>query len=97
MMNIHTLDGASDFISSLTREEDVKITTQVKAIAENKTGDLVIKTLKGKVKELIISEYRIVFFIKNGAVFLVDGFRKKSQKTPKRIIERAERIYLTIN
>lgn len=95
-MNIYTLDRVSDFISSLTQEDDVRITTQVKAIAENKTGDVIIKTLKGKVKELIINEYRIVFFIKNGTVYLVDGFKKKSQKTPKRIIERAERIHLTI-
>jgi len=51
------------------------------------------KKLRGKIKELIVGDYRAVFFVQNNSVFVTSIFRKKSKKTPVREIEYAEKIY----
>ena len=51
----------------------------------------------GKVKEIIVKQYRVVFFTIGTTGYVVDVFKKQSRKTPKRIIERAERIYRSMS
>ena len=92
-MNIQTLDAASDFIDSLSIEDRTKIKASLQSVILNQTAGLIIKTLKGKIKELIVNQYRIVFFIWGNTCYVVDMFKKQSAKTPKRIIDRAEKIY----
>lgn len=96
-MNIQILDDVSDFLAKLSREDDAKIAAHLKSLAINQTEGLTIKPLKGKIKELVVKQYRIVFFRINNTGYVVDAFRKQSKKTPKRIIERAEKIYRDIN
>ncbi|MBI4085721.1 MAG: type II toxin-antitoxin system RelE/ParE family toxin [Candidatus Liptonbacteria bacterium] len=96
-MNIQILSNVSKFLEGLSREDDAKIAAHLKSLAMDQTDGLAIKPLKGKIKELIVRQYRIVFFKIGDSGYVVDVFRKQSKKTPKRTIERAERIYRDIN
>lgn len=55
-----------------------------------------IKTLRGPIKELIVKQYRMLFFTLGYTIYFVRVFRKKSKKTPRKEIEYAERIYKLI-
>lgn len=85
-----------NFINSLPDEDSAKILGQFRALEKGWTETLNIKTLKGRIRELIVHDYRIVFFAIKQRIYVVDGFRKKSQKTPPRIIARAEEIHRLI-
>ena len=62
----------------------------------DRTEFLDIKQLSGKIRELIVRQYRLVFFRKEEIIYVIDIFKKQSQKTPRRIIERAERLYQSL-
>ncbi len=96
-MKIQVLDDTSDFLSTLSKEDRAKIDGQLASLASRQTEGLVIKSLKGKIQELIVRQYRIVFFRIADIGYVVDIFRKKSKKTPKRNLERAEKIYRSLN
>lgn len=96
-MRIVILDDVLDFLKSLSREEDAKIMAHLKSLELNQTEGLIIKPLKRKVKELIVKQNRIVFFRIGDTGYVVDAFKKQSKKTPERIIERAEKIYRSID
>lgn len=51
------------------------------------------KKLKGVVRELVVGDYRFVFFIKGSIIYFTSAFRKKTAKTPKKEIELAEKYY----
>ncbi|MDO8469798.1 MAG: type II toxin-antitoxin system RelE/ParE family toxin [bacterium] len=95
-MNIRILDDTSDFLERIPEDDTAKIIAHLKSLQENRTEGLLIKPLKGKIREMVVKQYRIVFFFVGSTGYVVDAFRKKSQKTPKRIIERAEKIYKDI-
>ena len=86
------LDNAYDFIDQLSEPDKAKILANIK-IMETDLGVVRIKLLGNHIRELIVKKYRLLFFIKNNTIFFIDGFIKKSQKTPKREIEKAENIY----
>jgi|SRR3989338_9742639 len=96
-MKIHILDAVSKFLDSIPVEDSAKITAHLKSFQENRTESLIVKPLKGKIKEIVVRQYRIIFFIKGTAGYVVDAFRKQSAKTPKRVIERVEKIYKGIS
>ncbi len=81
------------FLDGIADEDSAKIYAHLKSLEENHTEGLRVKQLKGKIKEIIIKQYRIVFFKKMNAIYIIDAFKKQTQKTPKRVIERAEKIY----
>jgi len=87
------LREAAQFIDGLPDENSAKIVIQLENLGAGRTETLNMKTLKGKIRELVVDEYRLVFFIISERIYIVDAFRKKSQKTPLRIITRAEKIY----
>lgn len=97
MPNIQLFGDVTDFINNLPDNISAKILAHLKSLEMNLTEALAIKTLKGKIKELIVKQYRIVFFQENGIIYVVDIFKKQSRKTPKGIIERAEEIYRILN
>ena len=89
------LDEASEFIDSIPDKPKAKVLAALKTMETN--FDLVYtKTLRGPIRELIVQKYRIIFFVKEGTIYVVFGFIKKSQKTPLREIKNAERIYKII-
>ena len=51
------------------------------------------KKLKGVIRELIIGNYRLIFFIKDNIIYFTSAFRKKSAKTPTKEIKQAEKYY----
>src|SRR3989338_9999628 len=51
------------------------------------------KKLKGLIRELIVGNYCLIFFIKDNTIYFTSVFRKKSAKTPTKEIKRAEKYY----
>lgn len=91
------LEEVKDFIDSLPEKDRVKITSEVEALCNSYFGVLYIKTLRGKIKELIVGRYRIIFFIEICIIYLIRIFLKKTKKAPISEIEYAEKIYKIIN
>ncbi|MBI2623625.1 MAG: type II toxin-antitoxin system RelE/ParE family toxin [Candidatus Liptonbacteria bacterium] len=95
-MLLKILRDASNFIETLSDTDAAKILAHLNSLEHKRLEALQIKTLHKKIKELIVFPYRIVFFEIDGLAYVTDIFRKKSQKTPPRIIERAVKIYQSI-
>ncbi len=89
-------DDVTNFLDTIPESDAAKILAHLKALQENQTEGLFIKPLKGKIKEIVIRQYRIIFFEKGTRRYAVDAFKKQSKKTPQRIINRAEKIYKSI-
>ncbi|PIQ68997.1 MAG: hypothetical protein COV91_01220 [Candidatus Taylorbacteria bacterium CG11_big_fil_rev_8_21_14_0_20_46_11] len=86
-------NSVTNFLHQLPQKDCAKIEKNVRVMRE---GDLLsprTKTLRGPIKELIVKEYRLLFFIHEHTIYFVRAFRKKSMKTPPKEIEYAERIY----
>jgi phage-related protein len=90
-MKAHLLSTVLKTLESIPTEEQARIIAHVKTLEEN-PKDLVVKKLKGKIQELIVRQYRIVFCIKDTDIYVIDLFKKQSKKTPKRVIEHAVQI-----
>jgi phage-related protein len=95
-MNIQIFKDVLDFLNKISKDDKAKISAHLKSLQENHTEGLIIKPLKGRIKEIVVRQYRIVLFEIGATGYVVDAFRKQSDKTPKRIIERAEKIYRDI-
>ncbi len=96
-MSIRVFEDVSDFLKRIPEDDAARILAHLKSFQENCVEGLFIKTLRGKIKEIVVKNYRIVFFSIGSTGYIVDAFRKKSQKTPKRIIEQAENIYKNLD
>lgn len=89
-------------IEDLSKKKDknsrinfAKITDYIQALMEHGTqlGEPYIKHLKGRIWELRPLRNRILFFGYDGnRIVLLSHFIKKTQKTPQREIEKAERL-----
>ena len=95
-MNLQILGTFTKFLDGLSAGDSGKIYAHLKSLERDQTEGLTIKPLKGKIQEIVVKQYRIVFFRIGATGYVVDAFRKQSKKTPKRIIERAEKIYRDI-
>ncbi|MEK7137905.1 MAG: type II toxin-antitoxin system RelE/ParE family toxin [Patescibacteria group bacterium] len=82
---------AKDFVNSIPIADRARITAQVNTMLEGKK--VYTKQLKGRVRELIVGPYRMIYFTKNLNIYFVNGFRKKGQKTPTKEIAMAEKLY----
>lgn len=83
----------TEFVDGLTHADKAKVTASIKIMEMGGFDSVYIKTLKGAIKELIVKNYRLVFFIHEHTIYLVSAFVKKTQKTPPREINNAEKIY----
>lgn len=92
-MKLHALREADELIDTLPKDDVAKILTAFGLLAANRSAELKIKQLRGRIKELVIKQYRIIFFREKLTIYVIDIFRKQSKKTPQRIIQRAEKIY----
>ena len=86
-------DAATNFLQTLQPNEQAKIRSAADMMRSGDFRSVHIKTLHGPIRELIVQEYRVVFFIKNDVIHFVSAFRKKSAKTPHKEIQRAVHIY----
>lgn len=74
-----------------------KIYAQITQLGNGNSESLFIKHLSGKIMELIVKNYRFVFFTKTDLVYFVSAFIKKTNKTPKQEIDLAKKIYQVFN
>lgn len=81
------------FIDKLPNGDSSKLLAHLSFLESGKTEMLSIKTLRKKIKEIIVAQYRIVYFIIDDIIYVVDAFRKKTQKTPLPVIEQADKLY----
>jgi len=96
MENLHrvaVLDLVNDFINGLPRAVRAKIFGSIEKMKGEDWSSLYIKTLKGPLRELIVKQYRMIFFMSENVLYVVHAFQKKTAKTPSQEIEWAERIY----
>ena len=93
MKKLIILRKVSDFIEKMPDTDSGKLLAHLKFLELDKPEVLLIKTLRKKIKEIIIAQYRIIFFVIHDTIYVVDAFRKKSQKTPISVIRQAEKIY----
>jgi phage-related protein len=61
-------------------------------MAEGDFDSVSTKQLKGPIRELISGNHRISYFLEGSLLCFVRGFPKKTNKTPKKEIEFAEKI-----
>ena|SRR3989344_6126167 len=92
-MEIHIPDAVGDFIENLPKEDRSKIHASIDVLREDRIEELLIKKLKDKVKEIVVKQFRIIFFQIGSVAYIADVYKKQSKKTPPRIIKRAEKIY----
>lgn len=90
----YTLRETEDFLTNLPQKEETKIRASFRVMESGDFKSPHIKTLRGPIKELIVSNYRFIFFIfPDYTIYFTSGFRKKSRKTPPKEIDKAEHVY----
>jgi len=90
------LDKVKEFIQRLTPVDQAKVAANIDVMRLGRFSSVYIKTLKGAIKELIVKNYRFIFFIEKHIIYFVGAFIKKTQKAPRREIENAEKIHKII-
>lgn len=90
------LEKVKDFISHLSLEDRAKIAGQIEMMSSGTFNSVYVKTLRKPIKELIANKYRFLFFIKEPNIYFILAFTKKTQKTPKQYIQKAQQLYKTI-
>ncbi len=89
-------DSVKDFFNELSSKDRAKVEGNVNVMQNGDLRSPRTKTLRGPIKELIVKDYRILFFIHEHIIYFVRAFRKKSMKTPRKEIEYVEQIYKLI-
>lgn len=92
-LEIYVFEDANAYILALGDTDRAKILAHINLMSEGDYAVLRTKQLSGPVRELIVKQHRIVYFEKQGSLYFVDGFRKKSAKTPKYIIDHAKQLH----
>jgi phage-related protein len=95
-LKVIILETVELFREKLLEQDKAKLNGSITAIRYGNFNTIYIKTLKWNIKELRIKKIRLIFFIKDETVYFVDIFIKKTNKTPKQEIEKAEKIYKLI-
>lgn len=96
IFRLYVLHEAEDFIKCLEESEQFKVLTAMAAVTKGQFNAIHTKTLRNKIKELIVKRYRFTFFIEDGCVYFVRGFIKKTGKTPPQEIEYAQKQHLEV-
>ena len=93
LYEVRVFRRVTEFVDELTYTDRAKVTANIKIMEMGRFDSVYIKTLRGAVKELIVKNHRFVFFVHEHTIYLVSAFIKKTQKTPLREINNAEKIY----
>lgn len=86
-------EEVKDFIEELPLGDVAKVKANINMMQMGHFGSVHIKTLRNVIKELIVKNYRFTFFTHKNLIYFVGVFIKKTQKTPKQEIDKAETIY----
>jgi len=81
----------------LSTKDEAKLYASITAIRLGNYDNVFVKPLKDNIKELIIKNYRFIFFIDNEIVYFSNAFIKKTNKTPKIEMEKVKKIYKIIH
>ena len=87
------LTHAKKYINSIPDSDSGAIKRDIEEILTGDYNAISTKKLKGNIRELIVGHHRIIYFRINNNIYFVQGFRKKSAKTPKKEIDYAETVY----
>ncbi len=87
---------ADRFIRSLPISDQIKIESAFTAMRKGHFRIVYTKALRGPIRELIVKDYRVIYFLIEKTIYFVRCFRKTSAKTPKAEIEMAENIYKSL-
>lgn len=82
-----------DFIKRLSSPDRAKVAANITMLEKGQFGSVHTKSLRNAIKELIVKNYRFIFFIHKNLLYFISAFTKKTQKTPKQEIDNAEKIY----
>lgn len=96
IFKLFVLCEADHFIKSLKENEQFKVLSAMAAVTKGQFSAVHTKTLRNKIKELIVKRYRFTFFIEDGCVYFVRGFIKKTDKTPLQEIEYAQKQHAEV-
>lgn len=89
-------DEVNDFIADLPTEIRQKLAVATIALSEGIFEQVFIKQLRGPIKEAKVQRYRLVFFTHQDSIYFIRIFIKKTNKTPIKEIEFAEKYYKLI-
>jgi phage-related protein len=90
---IIVLPQAREYLqTALSETERDSTIADLETLGLGDTTGIYIKKLRGKIWELVVGNHRLTYFGKGNIIYIVRGFRKKTQKTPVREIEYAEKI-----
>jgi phage-related protein len=93
-LDIKILAAAAKYIEKkLKTSEKGALMADLEAIASGELDSVSTKKLRGKIYELIVGDHRFTYFQDGNALYFVSGFRKKTNKTPKKEVEHSEKIY----
>ncbi len=93
MFQAFLFDEVQAFTKSLSKSDRGKIFAAITTLQTGDSRSVHVKTLRGPIRELIIKQYRLIFFTAHHTLYFASAFVKKSQKTPRREIDRVENIY----
>ncbi|HEY4493720.1 MAG TPA: type II toxin-antitoxin system RelE/ParE family toxin [Candidatus Paceibacterota bacterium] len=92
-MKTRFLQPAKEFIDTLPIDQRAKLAASISVMVEGHLELARTKSLRGKIRELIVKNSRFTFFVIDETIYFVNGFIKKSNKTPKSEIDYAEKVY----
>lgn len=82
-----------NFVLDLNTQDQEKISGAINALRSKQFENIYIKKLRSEIGELRVKRFRLIFFIHQDIVYISKIFVKKSNKTPKREIDLAEKYY----
>ncbi len=85
-----------EYLATASKKDRAKIYACIEMIRSGDYSKVIIKTLRGAVRELKVKFHRLLFFSHTGTIYFVSGFRKKSAKTPKNELDYVEDAYKEI-
>lgn len=90
------LSRAEEYIDKIPPKEKAPLLADIQALAHGDNDLVDTKQLDGPIRELIAGNHRVTYFGLNKSLYFIEGFRKKSKKTPKTKINFAKSIHKTI-
>jgi len=90
------LTKVEKFVLTLSHKEGQKVSGAINALRNKKFDTIYIKQLRGDIKELKVKRFRLIFFIYNNIIYITQIFVKKTNKTPSKEIELAEKYLKNI-
>jgi phage-related protein len=87
------LSRAEEYIDKIPPKEKASLLASINALARGDNDVVETKQLDGPIRELIVGNHRVTYFGLSGSLYVIEGFRKKSKKTPKTKIDFAKNIY----